>query len=529
MAGGLRARHRRGVAHGDDASHPAWRVLGGRPGGSPGRADPTAAGIPPAAGAAGRVDHGRPRGQRRPAVPAAHGHSRCRAGGGRLLQRVPHALPPARGPHRYPRASLLSRLGVQGATSPWPNELWIRFPSSAGAAVNNHVSADSTLLASSLRADAESAALADPLRVGIHDELVLGFVVALAVVVVGFGLHFLAAARNRATEYAIMRANGVPQAALRRSLAAEQLVVLITGVASGTVIGLALAWAVLPIFHLGALPEDVTPPSVFHVDPLTLRRWCSERLWCAGDGTAGRGVGVASGRDVDSAVTGMTAPIVECEGLVHIYKAATLEVVALQGLDLQVEAGEMVAIAGRSGSGKTTLMNILAGLERPSAGMARVGGHDLTRLSRPNRSATGVTWPGTCCSTRAQTLRRTSPRGRTFRLRWRRARRVVEQVVAGTSWNVSAWVTGSRTARTSPGRSREPALRPGHGARQPILACCSPMNPPQSWTRLGRRTSSRTSPRAPRGGHRGRHRHPRPAARGVRRPRGHDPRRSHQQ
>ena len=83
----------------------------------------------------------------------------------------------------------------------------------------------------------------------------------------------------------------------------------------------------------------------------------------------------------------MTAPIVECEGLVHIYKAATLEVVALQGLDLQVQAGEMVAIAGRSGSGKTTLMNILAGLERPSAGMARVSGHDLTRL---NSSGTGA-------------------------------------------------------------------------------------------------------------------------------------------
>ncbi len=77
----------------------------------------------------------------------------------------------------------------------------------------------------------------------------------------------------------------------------------------------------------------------------------------------------------------MSTPIVECEGLVHIYKAASLEVVALQGLDLTVESGEMVAIAGRSGSGKTTLMNILAGLERPTAGVARVDGHDLNRMS----------------------------------------------------------------------------------------------------------------------------------------------------
>jgi ABC-type lipoprotein export system ATPase subunit len=83
----------------------------------------------------------------------------------------------------------------------------------------------------------------------------------------------------------------------------------------------------------------------------------------------------------------VTADIVNCEGVVHIYKTADLEVVALQGLDLQVAPGEMVAIAGRSGSGKTTLMNILAGLERPSAGLVNVAGHDLTRLERSEEEA----------------------------------------------------------------------------------------------------------------------------------------------
>jgi ABC-type lipoprotein export system ATPase subunit len=81
----------------------------------------------------------------------------------------------------------------------------------------------------------------------------------------------------------------------------------------------------------------------------------------------------------------MTQALVECEGLVHIYKTAELEVVALQGLDLRVEAGEMVAIAGRSGSGKTTLMNLLAGVEPPSAGAARVAGHDLARMDDRER------------------------------------------------------------------------------------------------------------------------------------------------
>jgi ABC-type lipoprotein export system ATPase subunit len=72
---------------------------------------------------------------------------------------------------------------------------------------------------------------------------------------------------------------------------------------------------------------------------------------------------------------------VECAGLVHIYKTADIEVVALQGLDMTVEEGEVVAIVGASGSGKTTLMNVLAGVQSPSAGVARVAGWDLSSLS----------------------------------------------------------------------------------------------------------------------------------------------------
>ncbi|MGH7722331.1 MAG: FtsX-like permease family protein [Candidatus Dormibacteria bacterium] len=169
-----------------------------------------------------------------------------------------------------PLTSFLGRVGNQGGTAPWANELWLRVPGQSAAAVNGRLLADSTLLHSFLRSDAEAAALSDPLRVGLHDELGLGFIIALAVVVIGFGLHFLAAARNRATQFAIMRANGVPEAMLQRSLVAEQIVVLLSGLVSGTVIGLSVAWAVLPIFNLGTLPEDVTPVSVFHLDPLTL-------------------------------------------------------------------------------------------------------------------------------------------------------------------------------------------------------------------------------------------------------------------
>jgi putative ABC transport system ATP-binding protein len=81
----------------------------------------------------------------------------------------------------------------------------------------------------------------------------------------------------------------------------------------------------------------------------------------------------------------VSANLVDCRNLVHVYKTGDLEVIALQGLDLTVAAGEMVVIVGRSGSGKTTLMNVLAGLEVPTAGSVRVGGFDLTRLTDQQR------------------------------------------------------------------------------------------------------------------------------------------------
>ncbi len=76
----------------------------------------------------------------------------------------------------------------------------------------------------------------------------------------------------------------------------------------------------------------------------------------------------------------MSRPFVHCEGLVKIYKVADIEVVALQGLDLTIEQGEMLALVGPSGSGKSTLMNILGGLDTPTAGSAFVGNYNLLEI-----------------------------------------------------------------------------------------------------------------------------------------------------
>src|SRR6266567_6253318 len=79
--------------------------------------------------------------------------------------------------------------------------------------------------------------------------------------------------------------------------------------------------------------------------------------------------------------------LIVCDRLVRIYAADGIEVQALQGLDLLVAEGEIVALVGASGSGKSTLMNILAGLDTPTAGSVRVAGNDLAAINARQRLA----------------------------------------------------------------------------------------------------------------------------------------------
>ncbi|MDY6876223.1 MAG: ABC transporter ATP-binding protein, partial [Chloroflexota bacterium] len=86
-----------------------------------------------------------------------------------------------------------------------------------------------------------------------------------------------------------------------------------------------------------------------------------------------------------------------CDGLVKIYRVADREVVALQGLELTVDPGEMLAIVGPSGAGKSTLLNVIGGLDRPSAGRVLVDGANLAdfsdgALDHYRREQTGFVW-----------------------------------------------------------------------------------------------------------------------------------------
>ncbi|MBB6626032.1 ABC transporter ATP-binding protein [Nocardioides sp. KIGAM211] len=77
--------------------------------------------------------------------------------------------------------------------------------------------------------------------------------------------------------------------------------------------------------------------------------------------------------------------VIVCDNLLRVYQTDTVEVQALQGLDLLVHDREMVAIVGASGSGKSTLLQVLAGVDAATAGRARVAGHDLLGMTRRER------------------------------------------------------------------------------------------------------------------------------------------------
>ena len=81
------------------------------------------------------------------------------------------------------------------------------------------------------------------------------------------------------------------------------------------------------------------------------------------------------------AIGGANGYVVETEDLCRVYKVGAREVPALRGVSLNIEAGTFVAVKGRSGSGKTTLLNCIGGLDRPTSGVVRVFGRDLSEMN----------------------------------------------------------------------------------------------------------------------------------------------------
>lgn len=84
---------------------------------------------------------------------------------------------------------------------------------------------------------------------------------------------------------------------------------------------------------------------------------------------------------------------IRCRGLTRTYRKGRIEVTPLENLDLDVPAGEFLALMGPSGSGKTTLLNLISGIDRPSSGTLHIGGDDLAAMSRGQLTK----WRSTSC------------------------------------------------------------------------------------------------------------------------------------
>jgi putative ABC transport system ATP-binding protein len=96
----------------------------------------------------------------------------------------------------------------------------------------------------------------------------------------------------------------------------------------------------------------------------------------------------------NAAERGAAPPLIVLRGVSKVYGSGDAMVRALDGIDLTIEAGEFVAIMGASGSGKSTAMNIIGGLDTPSAGTYLFKGVDVNRLSRDRRALLRRRWIG---------------------------------------------------------------------------------------------------------------------------------------
>jgi peptide/nickel transport system ATP-binding protein len=162
---------------------------------------------------------------------------------------------------------------------------------------------------------------------------------------------------------------------------------------------------------------------------------------------------------------------ISASGLVKIFQVAGLEVVALQGLDLEVARGEILALVGPSGSGKSTLLNALGGLDRPSAGRLEVDGQNLltfnqSELTTYRREQVGFVWQ--------QTARNLLP--------YLSARQNIEllMTLAGQGWRARrAWASELIAAveMTEHAGQKPPQL--SGGQQQRVSIACALANRPQ--------------------------------------------------
>jgi hypothetical protein len=166
------------------------------------------------------------------------------------------------------QAPLLAVMAHDGGQEIGPADAWLRVTPAADASDVATLKARSDVTNVDDRRQAEAAARRDPVLLQLETNLLLGFGSAMALMMVSVVVHFFVTVEGRVGEYAILQANGLGRGTILRGLAVEETHLVAFGVVVGALIGLALAWALIPALQLGSDLTSLVPPTLLKVDPV---------------------------------------------------------------------------------------------------------------------------------------------------------------------------------------------------------------------------------------------------------------------
>jgi hypothetical protein len=165
-----------------------------------------------------------------------------------------------------PRDAYLATAGYAGQPQAWSNEVWIKVAERSAAADRRRLGGRPNTVLIDRRA-LTAAALQDPLWLELEANLVIGFATSVGLALVGFGVHFLVAARARVVEFALLEANGLPGALIEGSIRAEQWTLLAFSTLAGVAAGAVLALVLLPSIQLSSELSATVPATTVRLDP----------------------------------------------------------------------------------------------------------------------------------------------------------------------------------------------------------------------------------------------------------------------
>jgi hypothetical protein len=165
-----------------------------------------------------------------------------------------------------PRDAYLAAAGYLGQPASWPNEVWLNVADRSAATARKLLGGPSNPMLNDRRAVAE-AALHDPIALELDANLEIGFITALLLALVAFGIHFMVSSRGRLVELAVLEANGCPPGLMARSLRIEQWALLGFSALAGAAAGTLLALVLLPSLRLSPDLSASVPDTVVTLEP----------------------------------------------------------------------------------------------------------------------------------------------------------------------------------------------------------------------------------------------------------------------